>query len=869
MAVARQIITNAELLSNHLSSQSYKFIKVAKGMDSSLHTSTRLTRREREILGLMAQNLSNNEIAEHLVISIQTVRWYVKELYSKLDVHNRDEAIAKVEALTFRLSQHQPDPSHNLPARVTTFVGREQELMTIRSILLHSETRLLTLIGTAGIGKTRLSLETAYPLLDTFPDGVTFIDLAPLNDPALIVAATAQALGLAESETGAIMTALKNTLYSRRALLIFDNFEHVLDAASLIAELISAAPNLKVLVTSRESLNLYAEQQYLVPSLSLAVDAVRLFEQRAKSVDSAFLLTSENTAIVSQICSKLDGVPLAIELAAARIRLFPPPLLLSRLNKSLSLLTGGARDLVERHRTLRGAIDWSYQLLNDDEKRLFRRLGIFAGGWAPEALEAIGAPDLKQDVYEVFDSLIAKSLIKLMAGSNEESRFIMLETLREFALEQLSAAGELEYARSLHASYFLEVAKTILPLGFNRHGTDFLRNLNIELENFHLALDYLHETDGMAAQEMTMVGALGRFWWERGRINDMLSRSLAAISRDEEAISPEIRAGAYAMLSFACGGSYQNELAMQSAEIALALARQAESPYWMARALVTLSACNPLSGGNERRLQLARESLELLPQLEHPSVEIPLLEVYIFALEAMGEMDQAAEMSDRMLMLAKRYDDYRTLNIGLQRRVLKLRDAGDDVGSYSAAVEGLEIARHTDNRRMILSFLSLHALASMKLERLGEARQLTNELLKLSAFMNIPAELSIAHQTDCLLAQKEGDITRVKDSLRQALENGKEVDLLDFRLISLLCFAEVFIILGNDALAAQIYGTVEQSCRNHSLDRGIVFSTQNNTTLEAARTTLNIEVFEQLYAAGAAMSPKSAWALALNYAEHI
>lgn len=870
MAEIGQITTNTEPSLNRLLLSSYRFAKASRHMDSILRTPTRLTRREREILALMALNLSTNEIAERLVVSIQTVRWYIKELYSKLDVHSRDEAVAKIEALLQGAAPPAPPAlTHSLPARMTTFIGRNQELTTLRSILLHAETRLLTLVGTAGMGKTRLSIEVAYSLLDAFPDGVTFIALASLNDPALVAETTAQALGVHESNPDAIIAALKNNLRSKHALLIFDNFEHVLDAAPLIADLISAAPHLKVLATSREPLNLYSERQFLISSLSLPDDAIKLFDQRAKTVDPTFLLTPENTEIVSQICAELDGIPLAIELAAARIRLFPLPMLLSRLNHRLSLLTGGARDLAERHRTLRDAINWSYQLLSEDEKWLFRRLGVFAGGWAPEALEAIGSPELTQDIYEIFDSLIAKSLIKLAANSNEEPRFIMLETLREFALEQLITAGELDSVQALHAAYFLKMAQTVLQLGFDQHSIDYLHSLNVELENFRLALDYLHTTDGAAEQEMAMIGALGRFWWERGHMNDMLTRTQAAIARDREAFALDIRAGAYAMLSFAHGGFYQNELAIQSAEIALTLAKQAGSPYWTARALVALIACNPLPGGNERRLQLAKEALALLPQLDHPSTEIPILESYIFALEAAGEMEQAAKMYDRILMLAKRHNDYRILNFLLQRRVIELRNLQDYEGSYAAAVEGLETARRSEDKRIILSFLRLHADAAVKAERLNDARQSTNELLKLAAHMNILAELSNAYQTDCFVAHKEGNIAQARTALRMALESSKEVDLLDFRLGSLLRFAEAFINLGDFETAARLYGAAGQLCQKHRVDRSLVFSAYTDTMMEAVKAAIEAERFNCLHEEGAAMSAEAAWALALERVEHL
>ncbi len=844
--------------------------------DSMLPSFPRLTRRERDILTLIVQDLSTNEIAEQLVVSVQTVRWYIKELYSKLDVHTREEAIAKAESLISKPPSLQVDSLHNLPTRSTTFVGRQQEIEAIRAALLHPDTRLLTLIGTAGMGKTRLSIEAAYTLLDSFPDGVTFISLAPLSDASLVAETTAKSLGLSANTPDIVVAALKNALRPRRALLIFDNFEHVLEATSLVSELLSVSPRLKVLATSREPLNLYGEQQYIVPPLSLMEnatsamsDAVILFAQRAKAVDAAFTLTPENTVIIDQICARLDGIPLAIELAAARIRLFPPPILLNRLDKRLHLLTGGARDLAERHRTLRSAIDWSYQLLDDDEKRLFRRLSVFAGGWTLEVLEGISTPELKQDVYQIFDSLIAKSMIKVAFSSDEDPRLYMLETLREFALEQLSETHELENARFLHASYFLELAKAVMKLKFDKESEIFMRKLDLELENLRLALDYFHQSDAMAEQEITMIAGLVQFWWDRSHLNEMISRGEAALSRDSNAIPPDLRAGLYLGLSSAYGGFYRNEEAVRYAEVGLALARRSEDVFWILSGLVVLAACNPLPGGNEYGIQLLQEALDLLPILDDPSFELPILSNFEVKLSNAGKMEQATKVRERAIMLSRQYGHHRSLAYALQHQSVVLFDIGDYAGAYTSAIEGLEAAQQIDHKRITFALLCQLADAEIELALLADAHITLDKLSKLATVANIPADLSTSYQLACSLAQKEGDASRTKTTLQQALGSGQNVDDLEFKLYSLLRFSGSFAALGDHFTAARLCGIVEHACQANDIERSMLFSARFNKEIEAIRVALGTETFARLQTEGASMSVEAGWALALAQVKHV
>jgi len=290
---------------------------------------------------------------------------------------------------------------HNLPAQPTALIGREQAIATVCSLLRRADVRLVTLTGPGGTGKTRLALQTAAELLEQFGDGVWFVNLAPISDPDLVATTIAQVLGAREHDNRPLLEQLKAYLREKRLVLLLDNFEQVAEAAPLVSELLAAAPGLKALATSRMPLHLSGEHEIAVAPLALPpsersnvqtltqYEAVRLFIERAQAVKADFAVTNANAPAVAEICERLDGLPLAIELAAARVKLFPPQALLARLSSRLQLLTGGARDLPERQQTIRNTIDWSYQLLGEDEKRLFSRLGVFVGGWTPEAAETV------------------------------------------------------------------------------------------------------------------------------------------------------------------------------------------------------------------------------------------------------------------------------------------------------------------------------------------------------------------------------------------------------------------------------------------------------------------------------------------------
>ncbi len=405
--------------------------------------------------------------------------------------------------------QGQAHSPHNLPVQMTSLIGREQEIATASALCQRTDIRLLTLTGPGGSGKTRLALAVAAELLPYFSDGVFFVSLAPLREAKLALSSIAQTLGIEEGTGQPLARQLQAALQKRRLLLILDNFEHVLAAGPLVADLLTGAPHIKVIATSRERLHLYGEYEFVVKPLKLPEHtstpsvktvaqsaAIALFIERAQAVKTTFSLTAENMHAIIEICTRLDGLPLAIELAAARVKLLTAQEILSRLTNRLKLLTGGAYNLPARQRTLRNTLDWSYDLLSENEKRFFRCLGVFVGTWTVSAAEAIGIPEGgEEDVLDMLTSLVDKSLVLSIEEACGETRFALLETIREYTLDCLIKHAELENTSRRHAQFYLRVAEEVEPHLQGREQRAQLQKLDREAAQLWSSLRWAIERD--------------------------------------------------------------------------------------------------------------------------------------------------------------------------------------------------------------------------------------------------------------------------------------------------------------------------------------------------------------------------------------
>ena len=561
-----------------------------------------LSRREKQVAELVADGLTNREIAERLFVSERTAEYHVEQIRNKLGFHSRRDIAAWLRAsessrngaietstpLPLRILASTPN---NLPTQATTFIGRQRELASAAERL--QTTRLLTLTGPGGSGKTRLALRLAGDLLEQYPDGVWLVELAPVTDAAGVaptVAAAAHVGGRAGSPT---VDTISESLRSRRLLLVLDNCEHLVAACANLADvLLRSCPLVTILATSREGLNVPGEALMPVPPLRVpggdrlpsldelnGFEAISLFVDRCASSQPAFALTDENAADVVRICRRLDGVPLALELAAARVRVLSIAQVAMRLDDRFRLLTGGGRTVVARQQTLRALIDWSYDLLTDGERLLLRRLSIFVRGWTLEAAEAICSGDgiESEAILELLAHLVDKSLVVMMDGGGA-ARYTMLETIREYAREKLVVSGEAPALRQRHFEYFFHYASDRPLWGRSNDG--------IEYENMRAALEWIETEPNSADQYVLFVASIIFPAMVRGRageLQEILTAALARSDTPEQGLGRARGLNAAAMLADMQG---DQEVAVHRAMEAIPLFRALGKPLELAFALI-------------------------------------------------------------------------------------------------------------------------------------------------------------------------------------------------------------------------------------------------------------------------------------------
>jgi predicted ATPase/class 3 adenylate cyclase len=565
---------------------------------------------------------------------------------------------------------------NNLPQQVTSFIGRETELADVRKLL--GATRLLTLLGMGGLGKTRLSLQVAAEVLDDYPDGVWFVELAALTDGSLVQQAVAFVLGVKEEAGHPVIDALMKFVAQRRLLIVLDNCEHLVRACAEVAKrLLQSGPGLRILTSSREAMHMQGETTYAVPALAVPAEsltnsvaaltqfeAVRLFLDRAAAAKPAFELTEQNAAAVIGICRRLDGIPLAIELAAARMRALSVEAIADRLNDRFRLLTQGDRTALPRQQTLRALIDWSYDLLMEHERAMFRQLAVFAAGWTLEAVEAICADGEIQhgDVLDRLSRLVEKSLV---AQSANGERYHLLDTVREYAQQRLIEAGEEEQARNRHLDFYLSLSEKARPelLGPNQ-GT-WLAKLDLEQENLLLAHAWCDRAPGGTALGFRLVPALKAYMFNRGLLGLGLRVSVEALARTE----PEPRNLARCRTLFTAGqfacfmGNYEE--AQQFLEESIVIARQFGDKVRVAAALQPLGiAClgrgdlAAARGHLEEALAIARE---LGNKHELPAAINALAQLH----RAQGALDEAEPLYEQVVAIGRELGHHEITAVGL------------------------------------------------------------------------------------------------------------------------------------------------------------------------------------------------------------
>jgi predicted ATPase/DNA-binding XRE family transcriptional regulator len=676
-------------------------------------------------------NLTQEELADRTGLTPQAIgllergerrrphKYTVEKLAEALGLRGHD--LARFEAAARRSSVRRAtaQPSHgDLPTPATPLVGREHEATSVVRLLLREEVRLLTLTGPGGVGKTRLALEVVGRLRNAFADGVAFVPLAPLRDAALFPSALAQTLGIKEVAGEAPQQTLERHLPDKRMLLVIDNFEHILAAAPVVAALVEACSQLTVLVTSRAPLRLGGEHQFPVPPLRLpdAVlqspadglhhsPALELFRQRARAVMPTFELTDTNVASVARICRRLDGLPLAIELAAARVKLFPPKALLNRLDRRLQLLTGGARDLPERQQTLRDTVTWSYDLLDPTEQALFRRLAVFAGGCTLEAVESICVSGTDEQVestgLETLASLVDNSLL-ISRSEDEEPRFTMLETIREYALERLVSSGEAGQAQRKHAQYYLELAEAAQPRASGKWDElDWLSKfarIEREHDNLRAAMSWAVQNREVETGARLAI-ALWWFWIERGYLSDG--------RRWMETI-----------------------LALDGAEGATGEAPHKLPARTKAYLLHVAGVLASVQGDHDRAVALHKESLSVYRQMGHnKGVGMSLRALGLVAHER-GDYGRAVRLHEQALALDREFGT--TFGIAWSMRALAdaVREQGDLTRATTLLEESLALSRGEEHAWGIVRTLASLGSVACEAGEYERASRLYEESLK-------------------------------------------------------------------------------------------------------------------------------------------
>ena len=729
--------------------------------------------------------------------------------------------------------------ANNLPMQPTPLVGREREIEEIVEQLRSDQVRLLTLTGPGGTGKTRLALQAGADLLEEFEDGVFFVALAAITDPALVAPTVVRTLGLTERGAQPPEELLTGYLRDGQTLLLFDNFEQILDSAPLLDELLYTAPNLKILVTSRTPLSLYGEHEFPVPPLSLPdpsslvtleslarYEAIRLFVERAKAVRPNFALTQENAPAVAEICARLDGLPLAIELAGARVRMLPPQALLQRLSNRLKLLKGGPRNLPARQRTLRATIDWSYELLTEEEKQLLGRLSVFFGGCTLEAIEALCDVEghFPMDTLEGVSSLLEKSLLRQEEGPEGEPRFVMLEVVQEYAREKLEESGAVQEIKRAHAEHYLALAEEADPELKGPDQLEWIRRLETEHDNMRVALRWAHQR-GETELALRLGGALWWFWFVRGYYDEgrrWLEGALTANGR----------------------GSVESR----------------------AMALAGIGALALEQGDLDRAEEACQEGLELFVEEVSAGSEAKLYLLLSLGHVALDREDhsRATELFEESLALSREMGH----GWGLARSVMALATVTHKQGDLKRATElyeeSMDLFRDQGDKRGLARCLNNLGLEVYSLGDLGRAAKLTAESVSLMRELGAGADTALALCNLGWMALLQNDFHGTADFYEESLNLAWDTGMKPIVLPILEGYACMAGARGEARRAARLWGAAQVLHEAKGIPRDIDWLEEADERISDIRLRMDEQAWEGALAKGRAMTLEEAVAYALE-----
>ena len=771
----------------------------------------------------------------------------------------------------------------NFPPLLTPLIGREQQGQEIRSLLLRPEVRLLTLTGTGGIGKTCLASQVATDLSQVFPQGVCLVQLAPLSDFNLVIPTIAQTLGLRDVEERSLFESLKAFLRDKHLLLLLDNFEQVLAAAPALVELLLACPSIKILVTSRAVLHVEGEYEFAVPPLSLPdplhlpaheqllhYAAVALFVQRAQMVKPTFILSEDNAAAIAQICIRLDGLPLALELAAARSKLLSPQTLLGRLNHRLAVLTGGRQDAPTRQHTLRDTISWSYDLLNAQEQRCFRRLAIFVGGCTLEAAEAVvecgfiqhvAAADHSLPAIDLVASLLDKSLLQQSDRAGDEPRLLMLETIREYALEMLADSGEVEATEETRAMYYLTLAERGDPELFGQQQHLWVNRLTRDSENLRAALQWLHGRRQHQELLLRLAGSLGWFWYMCGRLSEgmlWLEHALRGTGQDV-AVSARIKALCYeAFIALHLG---LIDLHTSRAQECQTLARQQRD--YRGFALASWSLVHYLlSRGDVLEARVQAEEMMAFVWIPGSRDEDWLMASALNALGTVilyqGDYAQTQDLYERAAALFKKAGDlwlYGEMYLGLADVYLA---RGDERKGRTLLDERVAIHAQADNSWATGWFLGLFGQIALRQGAIARARILLEAALKRHQQLGDQQGQALIYALLAQAAASEHDYLLSRTLAAQSLEIARTVHDSGSLILCLEELADVVADQGEPAWAARLWGAAEHYREASHATLPLVERLGRARHIEQALGLLGEQLFAERWAEGRTLTAEQA-----------
>jgi predicted ATPase/class 3 adenylate cyclase/DNA-binding CsgD family transcriptional regulator len=765
---------------------------------------------------------------------------------------------------------------NNLPVQLTPLIGREKAVAAVQYLLQREDVRLVTLTGPAGTGKTRLGLQVAAELSDLFPDGVYFVNLAPISDPDLVVPVLTQTLNIKEIAGQTLLDLLKAYLHWKHLLLLLDNFEQVIDAAVYVAAILAACPNLKVLVTSRMTLHIRSEQEFSVPPLTVPdpkdlpdlvalsqYEAVELFLSRAQAARPEFQLSNTNAPIIAEICARLDGLPLAIELAAARIKLLPPQALLTRLSQRLAVLTGGPRDTPARHQTLRNTIAWSYSLLTTQEQQLFRRLSVFVAGCTLEAIEAVCTTlDTESASLQVLDgvtSLIDKSMLQQMEQGSNELRLVMLETIREYGLEVLSAHDEKEMTQRAHADYYLRLSEEADLELAGAQQVVWLERLELEHDNLRAALGWFLER-GEAGQSMEMAlrlaAALWRFWeyhshWSEGET--FLERALAGSKGVEGPVQMKVLK-ATAHIAFVRTDFDRAEALSQEC---LARCRELGDTAGIALSLRILGAIAESRSNFGVAYSLTEESLTLFKVVGDKEGIGWSLQNLAGLVSLQGEYTRAISLREEGLALFREVGNIEGTAFLLDGlAVLLILSQGDLATGRALLEESLARCREVGHKEGIAGALGLLGQVTLLQGDAVKARSLLEESVALAREIG-KRSMAWAFIVLARILSCQGDYLAARAFYEESLTYSTEIEpsLLPPYLEGL---ADRFVIQGDPAWAARLWGLAEAQRAAMGTPISPVERVSYEHAVNAARAQLGVEIFASAWAEGRTMTPEQA-----------